>query len=270
MKPDQKLILLTNDDGIDSPGLWAAAEALSSLGYVTVAPPRSQHTGAGRSHPITSDGTIVPRQLQIGRQIWTAYAMGGSPAQAVMYAILDLLPRKPDLVVSGINYGENVGSGVTISGTLGAALEAASFSIPSLAISRQLLDGGYLEHSHEIDFSAAAHFTHFFAKKLLEQPMPADVQVLKVDVPAEAGPQTEWKVARMSMHRYFVPLSKRSGPLDSPGPVAYEIKVDPGDAEPGTDVHTLFFEHKVAVTPISLDMTSRLPLDQLQRTLGGS
>ena len=116
MMNERKRILLTNDDGIESPGLWAAAEALSALGYVTVAAPRSQFSGAGRSHPFHSDGTIVPRQLQIGIQTWTAYAVGGSPAQAVMYAILDLLPDKPDLVVSGINYGENVGNGISISG----------------------------------------------------------------------------------------------------------------------------------------------------------
>jgi 5'-nucleotidase len=78
MKPERKQILLTNDDGIESPGLWAAAEALSTLGFVTVAAPRNQFSGAGRSHPIHSDGRITPRQLQIGGQIWTAYAIGGS------------------------------------------------------------------------------------------------------------------------------------------------------------------------------------------------
>src|SRR5512143_1526719 len=103
MKPGQKQILLTNDDGIESPGLWAAAEALSPLGFVTVAAPRNQSSGAGRSHPIQSDGRITQSQLQIGDQIWTAYAIGGSPAQAVMYALLDMLPTLPDLVVSGIN-----------------------------------------------------------------------------------------------------------------------------------------------------------------------
>src|SRR3990172_2928688 len=113
MDSERKQILLTNDDGIESPGLWAAAVALSSLGFVTVAAPRQQFSGAGRSHPIHSDGTISPRPLQIGHQIWTAYAVGGSPAQAVVFAVLDLLPKKPDLIVSGINYGENIGSSIT-------------------------------------------------------------------------------------------------------------------------------------------------------------
>ena len=265
--PGRKQILLTNDDGIDSPGLWAAAEALSTIGYVTVAAPRNQATGAGRSHPIEADGSITPRQLQIGRQIWTAYAVGGSPAQAVLYAMIDLLPKKPDLVVSGINYGENVGNGITISGTLGAALEGASFGVPSLAVSLQLLDDGYLHHSRDVNFAVAAHFTQVFAKKLLEEKLPPDVHVLKVDVPASATPETPWRVTRLGMHRYFIPFSTRRGTLDSPGPLGYKIDVRPEDVPPESDIHTLRFENLVAVTPLSLDLTSRLPLEDLDALL---
>ena len=114
-------ILLTNDDGINSPGLWAAAAALSHLGYVTVAAPREQSTSMGRSMPPASDGKLIPVKMRIAEQDWTVYAVGGTPAQAVFHAVEELLPQKPDLVVSGINYGENVGSGITISGTVGAA-----------------------------------------------------------------------------------------------------------------------------------------------------
>jgi len=79
----KKQILLTNDDGIRSPGLWAAAEALSELGYVTVAAPREQSSGMGRSLPSTSDGIINMEKVQVNGQEWTVYAVGGSPAQAV-------------------------------------------------------------------------------------------------------------------------------------------------------------------------------------------
>jgi 5'-nucleotidase len=267
MKPDRKHILLTNDDGIDSPGLWAAAEALSELGYVTVAAPRNQFSGAGRSHPIQSDGVITPRQLQIGRQIWTAYAIGGSPAQAVLYAVYDLLTKKPDLVVSGINYGENLGTGITISGTLGAAFEAASVGVPALAVSLQLMDDGYLRHSRDVKFTVAAHFTALFAKKLLEKQLPQDVHVLKVDVPASATPDTPWRVTNLGMHRYFVPFSTRSGLLDVPGPLGYKIDVKPEDVSEDSDIHTLLFDNQVAVTALSLDMTSRLPLPDLDAHL---
>ncbi len=267
MKPGRKQILLTNDDGIESPGLWAAAEALSTLGYVTIAAPRNQSSGAGRSHPIGSDGRITPRQLQIGSQIWTAYAVGGTPAQAVMYALLDLLPQLPDLVVSGINYGENVGSGITISGTVGAALEGASFGVPSLAVSLQLLDNGYLTYSRETRFAAAAHFTRYFAQRLLERALPADVKVLKVEVPASATPETPWRVVRLGEHRYFVPRSRRSDSLDAPGPVDYVIDVSPHQVGEDTDIYTLRFAQEVAVTPLSLDLTSRVPLAELDRLI---
>ena len=164
MDSAKKQILLTNDDGIESPGVWAAAEALSALGFVTVAAPRQQFSGAGRSHPIHSDGVITPRQLQIGRQIWTAYAVGGSPAQSVVYAVLDLLPQRPDLIVSGINYGENLGHCISSSGTVGAALEGAAFGIPSMAVSLQITDGGYLSYSSDVKFASAAYFTALFRR----------------------------------------------------------------------------------------------------------
>src|SRR5260221_2714382 len=110
-------ILLTNDDGIRSPGLWAAAAVLSEFGYVTVTAPCEQSSGAGRSLPNTSDGIISEEQVQVNGQKWSVFAVGGSPAQSVLHGVLEILKFKPDLVVSGINYGENVASGVTISGT---------------------------------------------------------------------------------------------------------------------------------------------------------
>ena len=113
-------ILLTNDDGILSPGLWAAAAALEKLGYVHVVAPREQSSGMGRSMPATSDGIIKPQQVNVNGREWTVYAVGGTPAQAVLHGVFEIVPRKPDLVVSGINYGENLGLGVTVSGTVQA------------------------------------------------------------------------------------------------------------------------------------------------------
>ena len=182
---DKYQILLTNDDGIQSPGLWAAAEALSALGYVTVAAPREQSSGMGRSLPGTSDGIIKPETLVVHGQPWTVYAVGGSPAQAVLHGILEIMPQKPDLVVSGINYGENVGTGVTISGTVGAALEASAFGLPALAISLETDIGHHLSLSPEVDFAAAGYFTRYFGRLLLGRQLPPDVSVLKVDVPIE-------------------------------------------------------------------------------------
>ena len=166
--PDKCQILLTNDDGIQSPGLWAAAEALSTLGYVHVVAPREQMSGVGRSLPLTSDGKIAAHKLTVHEKEWTVYAVGGTPAQAVLHGVLEVMPVWPNLVVSGINYGENLGTGVTISGTVGAALEAASLGIPALAASLQVPSGNYLSYSREIDFSAAQYFVTLFARRMLE------------------------------------------------------------------------------------------------------
>ena len=89
--PIKRQILLTNDDGIKSPGLWAAAEALSALGYVTVAAPREQSSGTGRSLPLSSDGVISPETVTVHGKDWTVYAVGGTPAQAVLHGILDIV-----------------------------------------------------------------------------------------------------------------------------------------------------------------------------------
>ena len=135
MQKSKPQILLTNDDGILSPGLWAAAASLSKLGFVTVTAPREQASGAGRSLPNTSDGIIQEQRVQVNGQEWTVFSVGGSPAQTILHGVYEVLKRKPDLVVSGINYGENVASGITISGTVGAAMEGASLDIPAMAVS---------------------------------------------------------------------------------------------------------------------------------------
>jgi 5'-nucleotidase len=262
-------ILLTNDDGILSPGLWAAARALSDLGFVHVIAPAQQSSGAGRSLPNTSTGVIQEKQVQINGQSWQVYAVDGTPAQAVLHALLEILPGPPDLVVSGINYGENVGSGITVSGTVGAAMEAATHGCPALAVSLETDQEHHLSYSEQIDFSAAAHFTALFGRLVMERRMPPDVDLLKVDVPRRATPATPWEITRLSRLRYFVPVPPTRQRLDIPGPVGYTTGADPTQDPPGTDVYALRVKGVVSVTPLSLDLTSRLSpqaLDNLLRS----
>lgn len=265
---EKKQILLTNDDGIRSPGLWAAAQALSTLGYVHVAAPREQSSGTGRSLPNTSDGVIRLEEVVVNGQAWQVHAVGGTPAQAVLHAVLEILPRRPDLVVSGINYGENVGSGVTVSGTVGAAMEGASMGCPALAVSLETLPEHHLSYSTAVDFSTAAYFTSLFARLLLERQLPPDVHLLKVDVPASATHETPWRVTRLSMQRYFEPLRPERAAWSQPGRVGYQRSAEWGQSEPNSDVHALMVERVVSVTPLSLDMTSRVDLNSLQRLIG--
>jgi len=264
---DRRLILLTNDDGIRSPGLWAAAEALSTLGYVTVAAPREQRSGSGRSMPVDSDGVLHEERVQVGDKVWPVYAVGGSPAQAVQHGILELSPRLPDLVVAGINFGENVSVSVTISGTVGAALEGAAAGIPAIAASLETDMRYHLSHSEEIDFSAAAYFTALFAEKLLRVGHIPDLDVLKIDVPAEATPETGWQVTRLSRAKYYIPVSPRRTRLDQPGSVGYQVIPNLEGLEPDSDVYAIRVNRKVSVTPLSLDMTSRVNLAELERLL---
>ena len=258
-------ILLTNDDGIKSPGLWAAAEALSELGFVTVVAPREQSSGMGRSLPITSDGIIQEERLQIKGQDWPVYAVGGTPAQAVLHGILEVMPQRPDIVVSGINYGSNVGTGITISGTVGAAMEAAALGFRALAVSLETAQEHHLTYSREVNFSAAAHFTLQFSRLLIEKSPFPDVDLLKVDVPDSATPKTEWALTRLAKQRYYDPVAPTRESWSVPGTVGYKeaphLKEEPSDS----DVFVLRQERLVSVTPISLDMTSRVNFDELEK-----
>jgi 5'-nucleotidase len=260
-------ILLTNDDGIQSPGLWAAAAALAALGRVTVAAPAEQSSGMGRSLPSTSSGIIKEEKLRVNGQEWTVYAVSGSPAQAVQHAVLEIMPKKPNLVVSGINYGENVGLGTTISGTVGAAMEAASNGIPAVAVSLEAAQQYHLSYSAEVDFSIAAHFAAFFGELMLRKKMPHDVDLLKVDVPSDATLATEWLITCVARQGYYEPLAPKRTSWNVAARLGYkEAAILDGEDE-NSDVVVLRKHHKIAVTPISLDMTSRTDLSALDRLL---
>jgi 5'-nucleotidase len=260
-------ILLTNDDGIKSPGLWAAAEALSELGYVTVVAPRDQSSGMGRSLPITSDGIINEERLQIKGQDWPVYAVGGTPAQAVLHGILEVMPQKPDIIVSGINYGSNLGTGITISGTVGAAMEAAALGFRALAVSLETATEHHLTYSREVDFSGSANFTLQFARLLLEQNPVPDVDLLKVDVPSDADAETSWVLTRLARQRYYDPVAPQRESWSVPGTVGYK-EAPPLQEEPSdSDVFVVRERRLVSVTPISLDMTSRVDFRELKELL---
>jgi 5'-nucleotidase len=264
MNDKTKQILLTNDDSIHSPGLWAAAEALDPLGYVHVVAPRDQQTGAGRSMPIQSSGIIEKMTLHVNGKDWPVYSVDGSPGQAVLHGIYDVIQAKPDLLVSGINYGENIGSGVTLSGTVGAAIEAASLGIPALAVSMQTGREHHFSLSSEIDFDIAGQITAQIAQKMLQNPLPNDVDLIKLDIPMDATLETPWEITRQSRLRYYCPVPAQRASLSDRGPVGYEIRLIPEEIEKGSDIDALLIENKVSITPISIDLTSRVDFDDLK------
>ncbi|NOH14768.1 MAG: 5'/3'-nucleotidase SurE [Chloroflexi bacterium] len=267
MTKDKPQILLTNDDGFDSPGLWAAAEALSEIGFVWVTAPRDQASGMGRSMPSTSDGRIATRKMEVHGKEWTVYAVGGTPAQTVQHAVLEIMPEKPDLVVSGINYGSNMGIGVTISGTVGAALEGAAYKIPSIAVSLDTADEYHLSHSDEIDFEPAAQITVKFASRYLQSQMPDDVQAFKIEVPADATAETPWQISSLSREQFYISTAPQRESWDEEITTGYRVADDLSVFPEGSDVHTVHHKGLVAVTPLSLDLTSRVDLKALEKQL---
>mgnify|MGYP000918770726 CR=1 FL=1 len=258
-------ILLTNDDGIQSPGIWAAAEALAEIGQVWVIAPREQSTSAGRSHPYASDGIVNSVTKAINGREVQGYAVGASPAQVVHYAVREIMPHKPDLVVSGINYGCNTGFDITRSGTIGAALEGANYGIRSLAVSVETTAEMAYSHSDTVDFGVSAVFTARFAQMLLSASFEEDVHVLKVEVPIDATPETPWEIARLSRRSLYLPDIPNREDWSQPHKFAWHMETDLSVFPEGSDTHTVFVKRHVAVTPLSLDLTSRVDLTKFEQ-----
>jgi len=158
------LVLITNDDGVVAPGIRAVADALRDFAEVVVAAPDRERSAA--SHSISLDRPLRVDEIEPG-----TYAIDGTPVDCVYLALLHLVPRKPDLVVSGINNGFNLGSDVFYSGTVAGAVEGALRGVPALAIS--------LERRRPQDFSHAADFARAIAHEIIRRgPQALSVKVL--------------------------------------------------------------------------------------------
>jgi 5'-nucleotidase len=266
MPTHKRLVVITNDDGIGSPGLHAAVRAALALGEPVVVAPARQWSASGRGLWVDHKGQIRPYPLKVDGQAITAYEVGASPAMVVLHGLLELVPRRPDLLISGINYGENLGTDITRSGTIGAALQAASAGIPCLASSLQTPKELHARHDDHVDFSAAAHFTRLFAEAVLRGVFSSDVDILKVDIPDDATPTTPWRLTRVSRHCYYETLDPGRWRLaegmlsekDIAVGLDYTVLAKPERTEPDSDIYALRVDRVVSVTPLSLDLTSRV------------
>ena len=261
-------ILVTSDDGIHSPGLRAAVEVLIDMGEVTVVAPFKQQTSMGRSYCAEPDAGLVTVPFEVNGTNVQAYGCECSPAVAIRHGMDVLfLDKNPDLVVAGINYGENLGVGITVSGTVGAAMEGAGHGIPALAVSLETDQKDHLSYSTEVNFSTAAHFTQIFGRMMLQKRLPADVDLLKVDVPCDASPDTPWEITRLSKQIYFESVRPKRTSWDQPETVGYRRIEELSSTGTDTDVYALRVKRVVSVTPISLDLTSRVNLDDFDQLL---
>lgn len=233
-------IMVTNDDGIHAAGILALAEALRELGTVTVVAPDRERSAAG--HSLTLHSPLRVFELRPG-----FFAVDGTPTDCVNMGIHNLLPIRPDLVVSGINHGHNLGDDVTYSGTVAAAMEANLMGIPAIAVSL----GTFERHGH---FEAAAQVAVRVARQVLANGLPADT-FLNVNIPDCPAEEMQPPLITRQGTRSFV--GKIVDKTDPRGRKYYWIGSEEPDFndEPGTDFHALNRNH-VSITPLHLDLTN--------------
>jgi len=259
-------ILVSNDDGVYAAGLRAAASGVQGLGQVVVAAPSGQKSGVGRSISV-----FEPlRYAEVNLNGFRAYAVTGTPVDSVIIGIFAIMKGElPDLCVSGINVGENISTDtVTTSGTIGAALEAASYGIPSIAASIQVVDQGDkfdMHHGAKHSFAVAEKVLHRVASRVLENGLPEGVDLLNLNVPADASEDTEIVVTRLARKIFTTKVQERFDPRGRP---YYWIDGDliTQDAE-GTDVQTVYQDRKISLTPLSLDSTARIDFKEMDGML---
>src|SRR5881397_2359025 len=242
------LILVSNDDGVHSEGIAALAGALGDLGQVVVVAPDRERSAV--SHSLTLHRPLRVKEIEPGR-----YAVDGTPTDCVNLGVNGILPRRPALVVSGINKGANLGDDVTYSGTVSAAMEGTLLGVPSLAVSA--VGRGSFR------FEAAAAFSARLAAWALERGLPPDT-LLNVNVPApkDGQPIGGFALTRMGRRRYGDAIVEK---VDPRGKKYYWIGGEELEfvQDEGTDFHAVN-QGLISVTPIHLDLTNYKSFEALK------
>lgn len=237
-EPEERYILLTNDDGVRAEGLQRLRRAVSSLGKVVVVAPERQQSGA--SHALTLSNPL--RSNLIEKDV---IAVDGTPTDCVLLAMRGLLEQRPSILVSGMNHGPNLGDDVTYSGTVAAAFEGTLLGLPSIAISVCSWD--------ECQFDAAERFATTIAKRVLEHGLPEGT-LLNVNVPSIPPEEIKGvKVTKLGKRVYRDAVVKKTDPR---GRAYYWIGGQPPIWCSGeeTDFEAVE-EGMVSITPLQLDLT---------------
>lgn len=242
------LVLVTNDDGFFSKGIQYLAEALKELGEVYIVAPDRDRSAV--SHALT-----MHRPLRVDLIRENCYSVNGTPTDCVVVGVKKLLPREPDLIVSGINKGANLGEDITYSGTVSAAIEGTILGVPSFAIS--------LVGERPFRYETAAHYAIKIAKFILEKRLPPDT-LLNVNLPNK--PLQEIKGIKItkqgkrsyedSIHEIFSPWGEKQYWIGG-GVVSWQ-KME------GTDIQAIM-ENYASVTPLHIDLTNYRALDYLRK-----
>lgn len=244
-----KRILLTNDDGIGAAGLNALEKALATLGDVTVVAPDSERSGS-------SQALTLHQPLRVKTLDDRHYAVGGTPADTVILALYQLLPKMPDLVVSGINAGGNLGENLIYSGTVAAAQEAALHGVPSFAIS--------LVGRDPEDFSGAGRVAFEVATRILQEGLPPGV-ALNVNVPRH-----EIRGIRLTRQSQKISQNLVCEKKDPRGKSYFWLDetLPHRRVEPDSD-YAAIFAHEVSITPLEVDRTHHPSLNHLSAWMPG-
>ncbi|HEX6006525.1 MAG TPA: 5'/3'-nucleotidase SurE [Burkholderiales bacterium] len=243
-------ILISNDDGYFAPGIAMLQEALTDVAEVTVVAPERDRSGASNS--LTLDRPLTVRRSQNG-----FYYVNGTPTDCVHLAVTGLLEALPDVVISGINHGANMGDDTIYSGTVAAATEGFLLGIPSLAISL-VAEGG--DH-----YETAARVAVELVQRFSSSPL-AQAVLLNVNVPDVAYERLQGReVTRLGKRHKAEPVVKSTTPR---GDVVYWIGAAGGaqDAGEGTDFHAVA-KHAVSITPLQMDLTRYSQLEVVRKWL---
>lgn len=246
-------ILVSNDDGYFAPGISALAEALSSCAEVTVVAPERDRSGSSNS--LTLDRPLTVRRAANGYLY-----VNGTPTDCVHLAVTGLLEALPDVVISGINYGANMGDDTIYSGTVAAATEGFLLGIPSVAISLVAEGGGHFETAARV----ACELVQRFSAHPVDQPVLLNVNVPDVGYEALRG----MAVTRLGRRHKAEPVVKSTTPR---GEVVYWVGAagSAQDAGEGTDFHAAS-QKMVSITPLQVDLTRYSQLDTVQTWLGSA
>jgi 5'-nucleotidase len=246
-------ILLTNDDGVYAPGLRALRKELQKFGDVVVVAPATEQSAVG--HSITLLTPLLVQEVVDEENRPMGWAVEGRPADCVKLALLELLPERPDVLVSGLNAGSNAGINVLYSGTCAAAIEGAFFNRTSIAVS--------LEYTKPkpLNFPRAAELARSVIEQILAHEPPAG-SLFNVNIPSlEKGPVRGIRTVPQNIAPYVETFDRR---IDPRGRVYFWTTPDFGcpDPHPDTDVSALA-EGYITVTPLQFDLTHRAVLNQM-------
>jgi 5'-nucleotidase len=262
-------VLLTNDDGVQAAGLLALKRAMDGVAEPTVIAPDRPRSASGHAITLHKPLRVADVRLSDGS---AARATSGTPADGVMLALRGLLGHRPDLVISGINDGPNLGWDLTYSGTVSAAMEACMFGVPAVALSVVRMDAPpYVREDEELPrtdrpplhYEVAAAFARHLARVLCEHHLPP-FTLLNVNVPSlPAAEITGVRLTRQGVRQYVGDVVERKDPMGRP---YYWLGGDkPEDViEEGTDVHAIH-DRAISVTPVHMDLTAYPVMEALHQ-----